>query len=164
MSEDDAVAGPTDDGQLVQVEGFLVRLDLAYEPDGHLWVAPPVGPTGNVRIGLDPLGVETTGTVAHLVVGSVGTRVRRGEPLGSLEAEKFVGPLVAPLTGVIRAVNPALATPRQVVEDPYGTWVAEVLPEAWEEESAQLVRGADRLPAWFADEVRRFRLEGVLAQ
>lgn len=160
-------AGPIGQGSgdlTVLVEGFPVRLDLAYEPGGHLWVTRERTETGGVRVGLDPLGVETTGTLAHLVVAPPGTEVVRGEPLGSLEAEKFVGPLLAPISGVVLAANPALATPRRVIDDPYGTWIVEVRPSAWEEEAASLVQGAERLPEWFAGEVRRYRLEGVLAQ
>ena len=50
-----------------------------------------------------------------------------GDPFGSLEAAKFVGPLTAPVSGVIAAVNGAvLADPESVLRDPYGRgWLAE---------------------------------------
>ena len=163
---DDMLQAPEaarDGDEVVVVEGFTVRVDVGYA-SGHLWVALQPGSGGAIRFGLDPLGVETTGTVAHLVVAPPGTTVRRGAPLGSVEAEKFVGPLAAPISGVVQAVNPDLATPRRVAEDPYGTWIAEIVPAAWDEEVRQLVRGRDDVVAWFAEEVRRFRLDGVLAE
>ncbi|MDR7387364.1 MAG: hypothetical protein QN170_08020, partial [Armatimonadota bacterium] len=96
-------------GSTVRVGRYELMVDRLYDPEHHLWVLP-VSDT-RVRVGFDPLGVEVNGTLAQLVLAPLGTVVRRGEAFGSLEAAKFVGPLVAPVSGRVVAQNPvALST------------------------------------------------------
>jgi glycine cleavage system H protein len=149
---------------LTTVAGFAVALDRAYDPAGHFWVATAEEP-GCLRIGLDALGVETSGTLAQLAFLPVGGEVKRGEPFGSLEAAKFVGPLTSPVSGTVTAHNKAvLSDPSLVERDPYGTgWLVEVAP-ADPAELDSLVQGAEVIPGWFAAEVEDYRLKGVLAQ
>lgn len=150
------------DDDILEVAGYRLRRDRAYDPDTHVWVQPVAG--GRVRIGLDPLGIETMGTLAQLDLPAPGTGVRRGEPAGSLEAEKFVGPLECPVTGVVVAVNAdAVADPRTVHADPFATWLVEVDPADYDGEAAELVAGGDVAP-WFAAKVADYRRRGVLAE
>jgi glycine cleavage system H protein len=117
------------------------------------------------RIGLDALGVETSGTLAQLAFVEVGEAIKRGEAFGSLEAAKFVGPLTSPLSGRVTATNEAVvADPRLVESDPYGDgWLIE-LTLSDPSELDGLVQGAEAIPAWFAAEVADYRLKGVLAE
>lgn len=149
---------------VVDVRGFPVALDRAYEPDQHMWVAV-VGP-GRVRVGLDALGVETSGTLAQLSLGAVGTPVSHGAPLGQLEAAKFVGPLVSPVAGTVAAVNEAvLADPGLVERAPYDAgWLAEIAVDDVEAVTSGLLSGADAVREWFAAKVDDYRLKGVIAQ
>ncbi len=143
------------------VAGFQIRLDLAYDPDTHLWVEE-VG--ASVRVGLDPLAVESNGTLAAVSFAEVGTALRRGAVFGSLEAEKFVGPLLAPRAGILAAVNPAvLGQPSLVHADPYDAWLA-VLTPADPNDAAALVRGAQAVETWFTRAVHHYRQQGVLAE
>jgi len=138
-----------------------VRGDLFYDIDTHVWAerATP----GSVRVGLDPLGAETSGDIVALSFHPDGTRVRRGEAFGSLEAAKFVGPLIAPVSGVIRTHNAdALARPGHINRDPFGTWLIELeLDDAGE--LAELLTGEAEVAAWFARERDRYRQKGMLA-
>ena len=146
------------------VQGFPVRTDLLYDFDHHMWVADLGG--GRVRIGMDALGVETSGTLAHLAFAEEGASVSRGEPFGSLEAEKYVGPLVAPLSGTVVAVNHALvANPSRVHADPYGDgWMIEVATSRFAEERPTLVGGDDEVRTRLDQKITEYRLEGVLAE
>jgi glycine cleavage system H protein len=136
--------------------------DRAYDPDTHVWVKREPG--GRVRLGLDPLGIETMGSLAHVDIVPVGTAIVRSEPVGTLEAEKFVGPLECPVSGTVVAVNAAaVADPRTVHADPLATWLLELDPADYEYEAAALVAGDD-IAAWFADEVADHRRRGVLAE
>ncbi len=149
-------------GEVAVVSGYQVRLDLAYDPEADLWVEVIGG--NRARIGLDPLSAETSGTLAQLAVVTVGTVVTRGQPLGSLEAEKFVGPLLAPVSGTVRARNEAvLARPSLVEDDPYGAWLVEIELSGPEDEIDALVTGDGVIPS-FALRVERYRREGVLAE
>lgn len=144
----------------VLIEGYAVALDRAYHPDSDVWVLT-VGP-GRVRVGLDPLGAETLGTLAQVALVEVGTVVTAGEPLATLEAEKFVGPLAAPIGGTVVAVNEAVVgDPRMVHANPNGAWFVE-LAVADGALDGLVVDGA--IDDWFSAKVAAYRREGVLAE
>ncbi len=145
------------------VSGFPVQTGLAYDLEHHMWVR--LLESGNVQIGMDALGIEISGTLAQLAF-VVGSEFSRGESFGTLEAEKFVGPLVAPLSGRTVAVNEgALADPGLVERDPYGAgWLIELAPSNLDEELADLTRDDGDILEEFAAKVRQYRLEGVLAE
>lgn len=146
-----------------EVEGFRVRVDVAHDVELHMWVES----RGDcVRVGMDPLGAETSGTLAQLAFEAIGTEVARGGPFGTLEAEKFVGPLTAPLSGRVVAVNDAvLSDPGLIERDPYGQgWLAELVPTAWGADIGELVTDPDVLVERFAARVSEYRRDGVLAE
>ena len=149
--------------EIVEVAGFGVALDRAYDGTGHFWVSM-VGPD-RARIGMDALGVETSGTIAQLAFLPVGEPLKRGEAFGSLEAAKFVGPLTSPLSGTVAAANDAVvADPALVERDPYGAgWLVE-LDLADPGELSELVSGAHPIRVWFEAEVEDYRMKGVLAE
>jgi glycine cleavage system H protein len=122
---------------------FDLPLDRFYDASRHLWVQPTVD-AGRVVVGIDALGLEYIGDLAYIQCAPKGAHVRRGEPMGSLEAAKMTDILSAPISGQIIAVNEAvLRNPSLVNRDPYGTgWLAEIRPECWREESMQLVSGS----------------------
>ncbi|MCP4223705.1 MAG: hypothetical protein GY773_10215 [Actinomycetia bacterium] len=146
------------------IQGFTVRLDRAYDCQHHMWVE--VIGLERVRIGMDPLGLETSGSLAQLQFSPPGTIVGRGGEVGSLEAEKFVGPLVAPLGGTISAINEAaMAEPSLVERDPYGGgWMIELQTADLATDLAALTRGEDAIIAEFERKIDEFRRDGVLAE
>lgn len=150
---------------VTSVGGFEVWLDLAYAEGSHMWV--DLSTPEAARVGLDTLGVQTTGSLAHVDLVPVGTELRRGDALGTVEADKFVGPLRSPLSGVVSERNEAvLEDPGLIQHTPYsGGWLLVLAPLAggWGGEPGRLVQGPDAVRSWFDQEIRRFRLEGVLA-
>jgi len=146
------------------VEGFELRVDVAHDLGSHTWVQ--VVAPGRVRIGMDPLGPETSGTLAQLSFAPVGTEVVRGNEMGSLEAEKFVGPVVTPMSGRVTAVNQAvLRDPGLVERDPYGEgWLVEIAPSALDAELAHLATDPAEIETGFAGQVAAFRADGILAE
>lgn len=149
--------------EITEVAGFGVALDRAYDPSGHFWVS--MISEDRARIGMDSLGIETSGTIAQLAFLPLGEQLKRGEAFGSLEAAKFVGPLTSPLSGEVVATNDAVVgDPALLERDPYGEgWLIE-LALAEPSELGELISGADAVPAWFAAEVEDYRLKGVLAE
>ncbi len=150
----------------VEVAGYQLALDRGYEPVTHLWVQVAAkSHRHSVRVGMDPLSVETSGTVAQLAFLPAGDAVLRGESFGSLEAAKFVGPLESPLTGTVVAVNEAvLADPSLVERDPFGAgWLVEI-ELADPDELGLLVVGEERIAAWFAAAVEDYKLKGLVAE
>ena len=72
-------------------------------------------------IGLTDYGQGNIGDIIYLEIVPTGTVVRRGDRCGSIESGKWVGSLLAPVSGVIMEPNrEAEADPRQVNADPFG--------------------------------------------
>ena len=125
--------------------------DLYYDRSTHVWVRYE----GKVvTLGFDALGLESLGDMAYVSLQAVGILVRRGEAMGSLEAAKMVGDLIAPVSGTITARNEdVLRDPGLVNRDPYGEgWVLQLTPSDWINESAELVHGVE-LTAWVEAEI-----------
>ena len=135
--------------------------DLYYDRSTHLWVRHDGNP---VTIGLDALGLESLGDMAYLSLAAAGAPVRRGESIGTLEAAKMVGDLVAPVSGTIAARNEeVLRDPSLVNRDPYGAgWLVEITASDWAHDSAELVYGVELTP-WVEAEIERYRSQGWIA-
>jgi glycine cleavage system H protein len=140
--------------------GYELRLDRRYDPDTHMWVQQIAD--GRVRVGFDALTADTYGALAQLAMSHAGTSVERGDPFGSLEAAKFVGPLTSPVSGMVAAVNgEVLADPEMVLLDPYGRgWLAEFAVVG---PAPGLVDG-EEARTWFAREVADYREKGLVAE
>lgn len=143
--------------------GYALEPDRSYHTVDHTW-AKREGDL--VRVGMDDLGQATTGDVAHLALRLVGERVAHGDQLGTVEAQKFVGPLRSPVCGTIVAANETLAAdPRLLNTDPYGAgWVALLRPSEHGLEDLEALAHGDAAVAWFKAEVERYRREGALAE
>ena len=155
----------TDSGStLLQILGYPLALDRLYEPTTHMWVLRCGRET--VRVGMDPLGVETSGTLAQLSFDAVGTALAAGRPFGQLEAAKFVGPLISPVSGTLLAVNDAVAAdPALAEQDPFGAgWLAEIGLTGDAAALPGLLSGPEEITAWFISKVEEYQLKGVLAE
>lgn len=150
-------------GKGVTIDGFEFRPDRAYDPAEGMWIADRGA--GVYRIGINHLVADSYGALAQLALDAVGTAVDRGAAFGSLEAAKFVGPLLAPLSGTVRAVNDAvLADPGLVLALPYDAgWLVEVEvngPDA----GLELLISGDLAATWFAQSVAEHREKGLVAE
>lgn len=154
----DELAGP-----VVVVGGYPLRTDRCYDPETHLWVREVAA--GRVLVGMDALTAETSGTLAQLAVQPAGTPVVRGQAFGSLEAAKFVGPMISPVTGtLVRGNEAVLADPDLVLRDPYDAgWLAEIEPSDWASELPLLLCGT-ALRSWLERAVADYRERGLIAE
>jgi glycine cleavage system H protein len=74
-----------------------------------------------VTVGITDYAQQQLGDVVFVELPAVGTSIARGEPFGVIESVKAVSDLFAPLSGEVIAVNEALASrPELVNEDCYG--------------------------------------------
>jgi len=148
---------------LMEIGSYRVASDRAYDRDSHMWVLDQA--PRRVRCGFDPLGSETTGDIVALSFAPLGTELSRGGEFGSLEAAKFVGPLVAPIAGKVVAHHDAvLANPGLINQDPLGQWLIEIELQAERAPCAELIEDPAGIRRWFAAEVERFERQGALAQ
>jgi glycine cleavage system H protein len=144
------------------VEGYVLAADRFYEPTSNLWVQVQV--PGTARIGFDPLGAETTGDIVAISFAEPGTTLARGEPLATVEAAKFVGPVPAPVSGRLTRINEALLDdPARINREPLDAWLAE-LEGVDAAELDSLVGGREAIAPWFRAAVARFRRQGTIAR
>ena len=98
--------------------------DLRYSRE-HEWVRL----NGSVaRIGITDFAQDSLGDVVFVQLPDVGLDVVAGASVSEIESTKSVSDVYVPLTGVVSAVNEALAEqPELVNQDPYGTgWMFEL--------------------------------------
>ena len=139
---------------------FDFKSDRFYNSN-HLWSKQD--DAGIVTVGMDELGLDSLGELAYLTLPSEGTPVEMGKAMGSMEAAKMTGELVAPVSGIVIEKNDrVLQNPLLVNEEPYGNgWLVKIEPTNWEEESEAMVSG-DKLPDWVEQEIERFETQGIL--
>ena len=134
----------------------VIPADLFYDRN-DFWIK--VGE--EAVIGLTDYGQGSIGDIIYLEFVPVGTVVRQGERCGSIESGKWVGSLLAPVSGVIVEANrEAEADPHQVNADPFGRgWLYRIEPANRNEIGLLMDSGAYK--AWIEE---RIRLEEVTAQ
>ncbi len=135
------------------VRGCNLPEDLYYLIDKHVWAKPVEG--GIVRVGMTAVAAKLSGgKLAAITVKAknIGQEVKQGKSLATIESSKFVGPVPAPVTGIVLHANDKLANdPNIAVADPYGEgWIAEMQPTDWDAEKAVLATGAAGIAAYQA--------------
>ncbi len=138
---------------MTTVRGCNLPEDLYYLVDKHVWARPVEG--GVVRVGMTAVAAKLSGgklAAITIKAKNIGQEVKQGKSLATVESSKFVGPVPAPVTGILLRANDKLTTdPNIAVADPYGEgWIAEMQPSDWETEKAALVTGAAGIGAYQA--------------
>ncbi len=105
-------------------------------------------------IGLTDYGQGNIGDIIYLELVAAGTVVRRGDRCGSIESGKWVGSLLAPVSGVIVETNrEAEADPHKVNADPFGRgWLYRMEPANRNEIDLLMDSGA--YEAWIEERIR----------
>jgi glycine cleavage system H protein len=139
--------------KMSNVRGCDLPEDLYYLIEKHVWAKPMED--GTLRIGMTTVAAKLAGSnLAGVTIKakSIGQEVAQGKSIAIVESSKFVGPVPAPVTGVLLRGNDKLAAnPNIVSNDPYGEgWIAEIKPSNWEVDKASLATGAEGLKAYQA--------------
>ncbi len=96
--------------------------DLLYTEE-HEWVRKLDERT--VEIGITDFAQSELSDIVYVELPEVGKEVRKGDVLATLEAVKTVAEVYSPVSGKVVAVNEALeSAPEKVNQDPYGEgWI-----------------------------------------
>jgi glycine cleavage system H protein len=141
------------------MDRFLAHFpaDLLLQPEHQVWAR--LDADGLVTVGITDLGIQLSGEIYMCRPKVVGSAVAQGRSIAVVELAKSIVSVKSPLSGVVEAVNPLLATaPEQVHQDPYGQgWLARLRPSAWERERTMLLAGES---AW-AGMVAQARLHRI---
>ena len=138
---------------MANVRGCNLPDDLYYLIEKHVW-AKPLG-HGLVRVGITAVaGRLSGGKLAAITVKakSIGVEVKQARSIATVESSKFVGPVPAPISGVLQRANEKLAAdPNLAISDPYGEgWVAELQASDWDGEKGSLATGPGGIAAYQA--------------
>jgi len=87
--------------------------ELRYSSD-HEW-AQREG--DDVRVGITDYAQDALGDVVFVDLPKVGATIEKGGTLGEVESTKSVSEIYAPVAGTIKAVNEALRTSPEFVND-----------------------------------------------
>ncbi len=88
------------------------------------------GNRGDVRVGLTHVPCAVLGDAVYAELPGTGTEVAAGEPIGLVESASAVCEVVAPFSGVVVSVNPAVENhPETITADPFGDgWLLAIRP------------------------------------
>jgi glycine cleavage system H protein len=136
---------------MAEVRGCNLPEDLFYLIEKHVWAKPIEG--GLVRVGMTSVAGKLSGgklAAVTIKARAVGQEVPQGKSLATVESSKFVGPVPAPVTGVLERGNDKLVgDPNLAVTDPYGEgWIAEIKPINWETDKTALATGAEGVASY----------------
>ena len=99
--------------------------DILKFSEEHLWIRVE---ESRAQVGLSDAGQAELGEVIALEIPDVGDELERGEAFGEVESVRTVAELIAPLSGVVTAINGELEEhPGLVNEDPlHEGWLVEI--------------------------------------
>ena len=115
--------------------------DLYYNVENNVWARKE--PDGTVTIGMTAYACALAGEVVAYTPKKVGRGVDLNKSAATVESGKWVGPVKAPVSGEVIAVNDAVsASPKTINADPYGSgWLVKIRPANWDADCAALVTG-----------------------
>ncbi|MGA9640129.1 MAG: glycine cleavage system protein H [Terriglobales bacterium] len=121
---------------------------------GHTWSVKE-GPD-DARIGIDSFAVNLIGEIDKIEVIGENRWVRQGQKVMTVHSGKTAIDLVAPIEGVITAINrEAIEDPKMIVRDPYEKgWIAMVKSPDLLVNQKNLVQGAMVAP-WMQNNLTR---------
>ena len=135
---------------MTAVRGCNFPDDLMYNIDSNVWAKHEAD--GNVTIGLTSYACSLAGEIVSYTPKKVGKAIEKDKSCATVESGKWVGPVKAPVTGEVIAVNDVVsAKPGTINKDPYTQgWVVKVKPANWDADAASLKSGAAAMEAFEA--------------
>ena len=127
--------------------------DVYYTPE-LLWVKSECSGFGcqsggnKLRIGISDLGVKSVKALTYVRIKSrVGAQLKKGDLIGMVDTSKMVWEIIAPVSGVVVAVNEKLlqGNPALIRNDNYGEgWILQLeRTSETESELQQLYKGGE---------------------
>ncbi len=136
-------------------EVFGIEVPVSeYLHRGHTWVA--LENSGRVRIGLDDFSQKVLGPANKIKLPCLGDEIRADNRALTLSRQGYEATVLAPLDGIIEAVNPNIRqSPGLAHDDPYGQgWLLVATPTNLQPDLEKLHSGQDNV-AWMEHESHR---------
>ena len=121
---------------------------------GHTWVA--LENAGRVRLGLDDFSQKVLGPATRFTLPKIGQHIEANEPFLTISRDRKKAKVLAPLGGIIEAVNPRVRERSEVAHnDPYGDgWLCIVTPGNLKGDLETMLFGHCNI-AWIKSEINR---------
>ena len=138
---------------MAEVKGYEMPDDLYYHKE-YCWVR--VEEDDIVRVGLIDFAQSEAGDITYVDLPFEGDEVEAGETCGKIQSAKWIGKLVAPLSGEIDEVNYDLEGDATLINsDCYGDgWIFTMRSENLEDGLSGLMKG-DKAVMWLEEEVEK---------
>jgi glycine cleavage system H protein len=102
--------------------------DLRYT-ESHEWARQEAD--GSVTIGITHHAQDLLGDLVFVEMPAVGRKLKKGESCGVVESVKAASDIYAPVSGEVVAINDALSTePQKINEGAYEAWIYRMRPSA----------------------------------
>lgn len=127
---------------MATVRGCNFPDDLYYNTENNVWAR--LEADGTLTVGMTAYGCALAGEIVSCMPKKPGKTIELNKSVATIESGKWVGPVKAPVSGEILAINEALeADPGLMNRDPYGEgWVVRMSAAQWQDECAALASGA----------------------
>ena len=126
---------------MATIKGCNIPDDLYYNVDNNVWLRREAD--GTVTLGMTAYAAALAGQIVSYTPKKVGRSVERNKSAATVESGKWVGPVKAPVSGEVVAINEAVvSSPATINADPYGSgWMVKLKPADWDADSGGLVTG-----------------------
>lgn len=140
----------------MEIKGYNMPDELYYE-ENHFW-AKQEGDT--VVMGMDDFAQKMAGEIVYLQLPGEGKAVTQGSKFAKMESGKWLGRVYAPVSGEIVAVNEALeSNPEIINQDPYGKgWMFKIKPNDLSELN-KLIHGQAAVEKWVLADIEKYAQE-----
>lgn len=112
----------------MEIDHCLFPDDLLYDVENNTWLM--VNKDGTVTIGVTSILSTIAGRLIRTNMKQIGDSIAKGQSLGTLESERFVGPVPSPVTGMVVEINHNnVNSPKTINVSPYEDgWIARLKP------------------------------------
>lgn len=126
---------------MATVRGCNLPDDLYYNVENNVWARKEGD--GTVTVGMTSYACSLAGEIVSYTPKKVGKSIEANKSLCTVESGKWVGPVKAPVSGEVVAINESVqANPKSINADPYGSgWLVRLKPANWDGEAGALVTG-----------------------
>jgi glycine cleavage system H protein len=138
----------------MKIKDYELPDELYYHGE-HAWAK--LEDDGRIRVGMNDFFQAAAGEIVYVDLPFEDDDVSQGETCGKVQSSKWVGKLVAPVSGTIVEVNEELEGDSTLInKDPYGAgWIMIVEPEDWDGEKGDLLFGEAPVTEWLDGEIKK---------
>jgi glycine cleavage system H protein len=149
---------------MAEIKGYNMPDELYYH-DEHSWAR--VEGT-RVTVGMSDMFQKEAGDIVFVDLPEEEDEVSQGETCGKIQSRKWIGKLVAPVSGEIAEINEGLEDDTSLINsDPYGEgWILVIKAEDEDDLQAELKKliHGDAVPAFVDREIARTEEERAKAE